>query len=139
MQKLDNWISITLQKSRASDQLRLSHLCGNIEIFWALLSRTQFIDTYMYSAVLIFLKSTPIHKNREKGLTISKLKKKLTVPPRQRCQNFDQAKPAQKNTKIQNSARSSILPCSLGLTGHDPQGGTTMEALCKFLLLMYQN
>ena len=32
-----------------------------------------------------------------------------------------------------NSARSSILPCSLGLTGRDLQGGTEMEALCKFL------
>ena len=24
-----------------------------------------------------------------------------------------------------------MLPCSLGLTGRDPQGGTAMEALCK--------
>ena len=25
-----------------------------------------------------------------------------------------------------------MLQCSLGLTGHDPQGGTTMKALCEF-------
>jgi len=41
----------------------------------------------------------------------------------------DRAKPAQKNTEFRNSARSSMLPCSLGLTGRDAQGGTTMEAI----------
>ena len=34
---------------------------------------------------------------------------------------------------FRNSARSLMLPCSLGLTGRDPQGGTAIEALCKFL------
>ena len=34
---------------------------------------------------------------------------------------------------FKNSVRSSILPCSLGLTGRDPQGGTAMKALYKFL------
>ena len=40
----------------------------------------------------------------------------------------DQAKPAQKFTDFQNSTRFLMLPYTLGLTGHDPQGGTTMEA-----------
>jgi len=31
-----------------------------------------------------------------------------------------------------------MLPCSLGLMGRDPQGGTAIEALCKFLLLSLQ-
>jgi len=34
---------------------------------------------------------------------------------------------------FRNSVRSSMLPCSLGLTGRDPQGETTMKSLCKFL------
>ena len=42
---------------------------------------------------------------------------------------INRAKPAQKIKNFRNSARSSILPCSLGLTGHDPQRGTVMKAL----------
>ena len=34
---------------------------------------------------------------------------------------------------FRNSARFSILSCSLGLTGRDPQGGTAIKVLCKFL------
>ena len=41
---------------------------------------------------------------------------------------FDRDKPAQKNIEFRSSARSSMLPCSLRLTGHDPQRGTAMEA-----------
>ena len=41
----------------------------------------------------------------------------------------DRAKPTQKNKEFRNSARSSMLPCSLGLTGRDLQGGTVMEAI----------
>jgi len=35
----------------------------------------------------------------------------------------------QKNKEVENNARSSMLPCSLGLTGYDPQEGTAIEAL----------
>ena len=48
----------------------------------------------------------------------------------------DRAKSAQKNTYFQNSARSSMLPCSLKLTGRDPHGETAMETI-KFFLLIY--
>ena len=36
---------------------------------------------------------------------------------------------------FRNSAKSLMLPCSLGLTGPDPQGGISTEAMCKFLSL----
>ena len=31
-----------------------------------------------------------------------------------------------------------MLPYSLGLTGRNQQGGTAMEVLCKFFLLIYE-
>ena len=45
----------------------------------------------------------------------------------------NRGKPAQKNTDFYNSAWSPMLPYSVGLTGHNPQGGTIKEELCKFL------
>ena len=41
----------------------------------------------------------------------------------------NRAKPAKKNTKFRNNTRSSMLPCSLGLTGRDLQKGTAMKAI----------
>ena len=67
---------------------------------WALLSKAESRDTYMYSQILISLKSGTTHKNREEGLTISKLKKKLTVPLWLRRQNLIESRPAQKKYNV---------------------------------------
>jgi len=72
----------------------LLHLHDNTEVFWTLLSRVESLDTCMYSAILIFLKLISVHKNKEEGLTVSKLKKKLTLSPRQRHQNLIEFLPA---------------------------------------------
>ena len=43
------------------------------------------------------------HKNREekiKPFKVNQKEERLTVPPQQRCQNFDRAKPAHKKYRI---------------------------------------
>ena len=100
----------------------------------ALPSWTETHSSNMSTAALRFQILAPAHKKQRKKVKPFKVDQKgekLTIPPWQWRQNFDQAKPTQNNIKFKKSARSSMLLYSLGLTGRDPQGEIAMEALCK--------